>query len=141
MKDLDKENFDIDSANENEFETGTFKNIEVDLEVSANFEEKVESQISWKEAEGSVAITVWPFSGKVRLKVNASNFKKEDVVKRTYPELISTLSKTKNIKRSFGLTNQRHADDPTSVRLMLEEMSEFVTDVNFKGAYYRNRRY
>ncbi|GFS55186.1 hypothetical protein TNCV_4799321 [Trichonephila clavipes] len=41
---------------------------------------------------------------------------------------LTTRQDIKNIKRSFGLTNQRHADDATSVRLMLEEMAEFGTD-------------
>ncbi|GFQ85950.1 c2H2-type domain-containing protein, partial [Trichonephila clavata] len=37
---------------------------------------------------------------------------------------LTTRQDIKNIKRSFGLTNQRHADDATSVKLMLEEMAE-----------------
>ncbi|GFQ86776.1 hypothetical protein TNCT_400851 [Trichonephila clavata] len=60
MKDLD----DIDSEYEDEFENNIFKNNEVDLDVSANFDKKVESLISWKEVESSEAINVFPFSGK-----------------------------------------------------------------------------
>ncbi|GFQ67147.1 DDE_Tnp_1_7 domain-containing protein [Trichonephila clavata] len=74
MKDLDEENFyDSDSECEDEFE-----NNEVDLDVSANFDEKVESLFSWKEVEGSEAINVLPFSGKVGLKVDFSSFKTEN---------------------------------------------------------------
>ncbi|GFY72239.1 hypothetical protein TNIN_95451 [Trichonephila inaurata madagascariensis] len=49
------------------------------------------------------------------------------------------LTNTQDIKniKSFGLTNQQHVDDATSVRLMLEETS-VCTDVNFKVAYYPN---
>ncbi|GFQ70745.1 hypothetical protein TNCT_398241, partial [Trichonephila clavata] len=50
MKDLDEENFDdSDSEYEDEFENSIFENNEVDLDVSANFDEKVESLFSWKE--------------------------------------------------------------------------------------------
>ncbi|GFQ75864.1 piggyBac transposable element-derived protein 4 [Trichonephila clavata] len=55
-----------------------FENNEVDLDVSANFDEKVESLFLWKQVEVSEAINVLPFSGKVRLKVDANNFKTED---------------------------------------------------------------
>ncbi|GFT80353.1 c2H2-type domain-containing protein [Nephila pilipes] len=41
---------------------------------------------------------------------------------------LTTRQDVMNIKRSFGLTNQRHADDATSVKLMLEEMAELGED-------------
>ncbi|GFV92802.1 c2H2-type domain-containing protein [Trichonephila clavipes] len=46
----------------------------------------------------------------------------------TVPDQRNSSQDIKNVKRSFGLTNQRHVDDATSVRLMLEEMAEFSTD-------------
>ncbi|GFQ88888.1 DDE_Tnp_1_7 domain-containing protein [Trichonephila clavata] len=79
MKDLDEENFDdSDSEYEDEFENSIFKNNEVDLDVSTNFDEKVENLFSWKDVEGSEVINVLPFSGKVGLKVDARNFKTEN---------------------------------------------------------------
>ncbi|GFV02821.1 piggyBac transposable element-derived protein 4 [Trichonephila clavipes] len=74
MSSLNKAHFD-DSASENEDE---FENNEVDLDVSANFDQKVESLFAWKEVEGSEVINVLPFSSKVGLKVDASNFKSEN---------------------------------------------------------------
>ncbi|GFQ92633.1 c2H2-type domain-containing protein [Trichonephila clavata] len=56
---------------------------------------------------------------------------------KIYPEFIPPLGKTKNIKRCFGLTNQRHTDDPTSVRLMLEEMAELGTDNPILGCKFQ----
>ncbi|GFT69871.1 c2H2-type domain-containing protein [Trichonephila clavipes] len=50
---------------------------------------------------------------------------------------LTTRQDIKNIKRSFGLTNQRHADDATSVRLMLEEMAEFGTDNPILGCKFQ----
>ncbi|GFR06229.1 DDE_Tnp_1_7 domain-containing protein [Trichonephila clavata] len=74
MKDLDENFDDSDSEYEDEFENSTLEN-EVDLNVSTNFDEKVESLFSWKETE---AINVLPFSSKVKLKVDSSNFKTEN---------------------------------------------------------------
>ncbi|GFV97973.1 piggyBac transposable element-derived protein 4 [Trichonephila clavipes] len=68
MKDLEEENFD-DSDLENEDE---FENNEVD------FDQKVESLFAWKEVEGSEVIHVLPFSSKVGLKVDVSNFRSEN---------------------------------------------------------------
>ncbi|GFX55697.1 uncharacterized protein TNCV_3427681 [Trichonephila clavipes] len=68
-KDLEEENFDdSDSENEDEFENSIFENDEVDFDVSANFDQKVESLFAWKEVEGSEVIQVLPFSSKVGLK-------------------------------------------------------------------------
>ncbi|GFX52602.1 transposable element Tc1 transposase [Trichonephila clavipes] len=76
MKDLEQENFDdSDSENEVEFEISIFENNEVDFDVSANFDQKVKSLFAWKEVEGSEVIRILPFSVKVGLKVDASNFK------------------------------------------------------------------
>ncbi|GFQ91030.1 c2H2-type domain-containing protein [Trichonephila clavata] len=50
---------------------------------------------------------------------------------------LTTRQNIKNIKRSFGLTNQRHADDATSVRLMLEEMTELGTDNSILGCKFQ----
>ncbi|GFX24073.1 piggyBac transposable element-derived protein 4 [Trichonephila clavipes] len=73
MKDLVEENFDdSDSENEDEFENSIFENNEVD------FDQKVESLFAWKEVEGSEVIHELPFSSKVGLKVDASNFKSEN---------------------------------------------------------------
>ncbi|GFR10569.1 DDE_Tnp_1_7 domain-containing protein [Trichonephila clavata] len=75
-KKLDAENFDDSvSENEDEFENSIFESNDVDLDVSVNFDEKIESVVSWKEVEGSEVIHVLPFSGKVGLKVDASHFK------------------------------------------------------------------
>ncbi|PRD24643.1 UNVERIFIED_CONTAM: hypothetical protein NCL1_43162 [Trichonephila clavipes] len=79
MKDLEEENSDDrDSENEDEFENSIFENNEVDLDVSANFDQKVESLFTWKEVEGSEVINILPFSSKVGLKVDASNFQVEN---------------------------------------------------------------
>ncbi|GFV16592.1 c2H2-type domain-containing protein [Trichonephila clavipes] len=50
---------------------------------------------------------------------------------------LTTRQDIKNIRRSFGLTNKRHADDATSVRLMLEEMAEFGTDNPILGCQFQ----
>ncbi|GFQ80780.1 uncharacterized protein TNCT_333491 [Trichonephila clavata] len=50
---------------------------------------------------------------------------------------LTTRQDIKNIKRSFGLTNQRHADDATSVRLMLEEMAELGADNPILGCKFQ----
>ncbi|GFQ71180.1 piggyBac transposable element-derived protein 4 [Trichonephila clavata] len=66
MKDLDEENFDdSDSEYEDEFENSIFENNEVDLDVSANFDEKVEAYSHGREVEGSEAINVLPFSDEI----------------------------------------------------------------------------
>ncbi|GFX67791.1 c2H2-type domain-containing protein [Trichonephila clavipes] len=54
---------------------------------------------------------------------------------------LTTRQDIKNIKRSFDLTNQRHADDATSVRLMLEEMAEFGTDNPILGCKFQGCLY
>ncbi|GFQ88295.1 DDE_Tnp_1_7 domain-containing protein [Trichonephila clavata] len=107
MKDLDEENFDdSDSEYEDEFENSIFENNEVDLNVSANFDEKVESLFLWKEVEGSKAITVLPFSGKVGLKVDASSFKTEnDFFKFMFTdEILSVLVEETN-RYAFDVLN------------------------------------
>ncbi|GFQ70363.1 c2H2-type domain-containing protein [Trichonephila clavata] len=52
---------------------------------------------------------------------------------------LTTREDIRNIKRSFGLTNRRHTDDPTIVRLMLEEMAELGTDNPILGCKFQGR--
>ncbi|GBN17734.1 hypothetical protein AVEN_109717-1 [Araneus ventricosus] len=79
MKDLNSENYDnSDSDCEDELENSILEdNNEVDLDTSANFVENVESLFSWKDVEGSEAKNVLSFLGKVKLKVDCSNYKNE----------------------------------------------------------------
>ncbi|GFQ69598.1 piggyBac transposable element-derived protein 4 [Trichonephila clavata] len=107
MKDLDEENFDdSDSEYEDEFENSIFENNEVDLDVSANFDEKVESLFSWKEVEGSEAINVLPFSGKVGLKFDASNFKTEnDFFKLMFTDEILSILVEETNRYAFDVLN------------------------------------
>ncbi|GFR29996.1 piggyBac transposable element-derived protein 4 [Trichonephila clavata] len=107
MKDLDEENFDdSDSEYEDEFENSIFENNEVDLDVSANFDEKVGSLFSWKEVEGSEAINVLPFSGKVGLKVDASNFKTEnDFFKLMFTDEILSILVEETNRYAFDVLN------------------------------------
>ncbi|GFT60033.1 uncharacterized protein TNCV_1163551 [Trichonephila clavipes] len=54
MKNLDEENFDdSDSEFEDEFENSILENNEIELDVSANFDEEADGLFSWKEVEGS----------------------------------------------------------------------------------------
>ncbi|GFU13130.1 uncharacterized protein TNCV_1445481 [Trichonephila clavipes] len=63
MKNLDEENFDdSDSEFEDEFENSILENNEIELDVSANFDEEADGLFSWKEVEGSEMINVLPFS-------------------------------------------------------------------------------
>ncbi|GFW73903.1 piggyBac transposable element-derived protein 4 [Trichonephila clavipes] len=79
MKNLDEENFDdSDSEFEDEFENSILENNEIELDVSANFDEEADGLFSWKEVEGSEMINVLPFSSKVGLKVDAISFKTEN---------------------------------------------------------------
>ncbi|GFX44675.1 uncharacterized protein TNCV_4441801 [Trichonephila clavipes] len=79
MKNLDEENFDdSDSEFEDEFENSILENNEIELDVSANFDEESDGLFSWKEVEGSEMINVLPFSSKVGLKVDAISFKTEN---------------------------------------------------------------
>ncbi|GFS50711.1 uncharacterized protein TNCV_2042641 [Trichonephila clavipes] len=65
MKNLDEENFDdSDSEFEDEFENSILENNEIELDVSANFDEEADGLFSWKEVEGSEMINVLPFSSK-----------------------------------------------------------------------------
>ncbi|GFR24712.1 piggyBac transposable element-derived protein 4 [Trichonephila clavata] len=107
MKDLDEENFDdSDSEYEDEFENSIFENNEVDLDVSANFDEKVESLFSWKEVEGSEAINVLPFSGKVGLKFDASSFKTEnDFFKLMFTDEILSILVEETNRYAFDVLN------------------------------------
>ncbi|GFV57698.1 piggyBac transposable element-derived protein 4 [Trichonephila clavipes] len=79
MKNLDEENFDdSDSEFEDEFENSILENNEIEIDVSANFDEEADGLFSWKEVEGSEMINVLPFSSKVGLKVDAISFKTEN---------------------------------------------------------------
>ncbi|GFX86463.1 DDE_Tnp_1_7 domain-containing protein [Trichonephila clavipes] len=75
MKNLDEENFD---DSDSEFENSILENNEIELDVSANFDEEADGLFSWKEVEGSEMINVLPFSSKVGLKVDAISFKTEN---------------------------------------------------------------
>ncbi|GFW44957.1 DDE_Tnp_1_7 domain-containing protein [Trichonephila clavipes] len=78
-KNLDEENFDdSDSEFEDEFENSILENNEIELDVSANFDEEADGLFSWKEVEGSEMINVLPFSSKVVLKVDVISFKTEN---------------------------------------------------------------
>ncbi|GFW78143.1 uncharacterized protein TNCV_136121 [Trichonephila clavipes] len=61
MKNLDEENFD---DSDSEFENSILENNEIELDVSANFDEEADGLFSWKEVEGSEMINVLPFSSK-----------------------------------------------------------------------------
>ncbi|GFW39278.1 piggyBac transposable element-derived protein 4 [Trichonephila clavipes] len=79
MKNLDEENFDdSDSEFEDEFENSILENNEIELDVSANFDEEADGLFAWKEVEGSEMINVLPFSSKVGVKVDAISFKTEN---------------------------------------------------------------
>ncbi|GFX22426.1 uncharacterized protein TNCV_3600581 [Trichonephila clavipes] len=74
-----KKNFDdSDSEFEDEFENSILENNEIELDVSANFDEEADGLFSWKEVEGSEMINVLPFSSKFGLKVDAISFKTEN---------------------------------------------------------------
>ncbi|GBO17667.1 PiggyBac transposable element-derived protein 4 [Araneus ventricosus] len=81
-------------------------NNEVDLDISENFVENAESLFSWKYVEGSEAINVLPFLGKVGLKVDTSNYKNEyDFFKLLFTdEILSVLVEETN-KYSSDILN------------------------------------
>ncbi|GFS90855.1 DDE_Tnp_1_7 domain-containing protein [Trichonephila clavipes] len=83
MKNLNEENFDererdSDSEFEDEFENSILENNEIELDVSANFDDEADGLFAWKEVEGSEMIKVLPFFSKVGLKVDAISYKTEN---------------------------------------------------------------
>ncbi|GFQ95769.1 c2H2-type domain-containing protein [Trichonephila clavata] len=78
------------------------------------------------------------FRKKIEVSVILENIR-NDMLSREHISRIhlTTRQDIKNIKRSFGLTNQRHADDATSVRLMLEEMAELGADNPILGCKFQ----
>ncbi|GFR18319.1 piggyBac transposable element-derived protein 4 [Trichonephila clavata] len=136
---------DSDSEYEDEFENSIFENNEVDLNVSANFDEKVESLFSWKDVEGSEAINILPFSGKVGLKVDASNFKIEnDFFKLMFTDEIYQFWLKKliafDVLNLQGETSDKinHASSwkPTNKNYLSMKLS-----LNFKEEYYSNNTF
>ncbi|GFW05936.1 c2H2-type domain-containing protein [Trichonephila clavipes] len=76
---------------------------------------------------------------KIEVSVILENIRNDTLSRENLSRIhLTTRQDIKNIKRSFGLTNQRHADDATSVRLMLEEMAEFGTDNPILGSGMKN---
>ncbi|GBO17406.1 hypothetical protein AVEN_274491-1 [Araneus ventricosus] len=121
MKDLDSENYDdSDSDCEDELENSILEDTnEVDLDISANFDENVESLLSWKDVEGSEEKNVLPFLGKVGLKVDSSNYKNEyDFFKLLFTdEILSVLFEetnryTSDILNIHGETTDRRKHVP-----------------------------
>ncbi|GFS93137.1 piggyBac transposable element-derived protein 4 [Trichonephila clavipes] len=105
MKNLDEENFDdSDSEFEDEFENSILENNEIELDVSANFDEEADGLFSWKEVEGSEMINVLPFSSKVGLKVDAISFKTENDFLMLTDEILAVLVEETN-RYAFDLLN------------------------------------
>ncbi|GBL90702.1 hypothetical protein AVEN_223355-1 [Araneus ventricosus] len=113
MKDLDAEYYDDSGSDcEDELENSILEDInEVGSDASANFVENIESFFSWKDVEGSEAKNVLPFWGKVRLKVDTSNYKNEyDFYKLLFTdEILSVLVEEANRYASVILTKQRRS--------------------------------
>ncbi|GFU73591.1 piggyBac transposable element-derived protein 4 [Trichonephila clavipes] len=106
MKNLDEENFDdSDSEFEDEFENSILENNEIELDVSANFDEEADGLFSWKEVEGSEMINVLPFSSKVGLKVDAISFKTENDFKLMLTDEILAVLVEETNRYAFDLLN------------------------------------
>ncbi|GFV61118.1 piggyBac transposable element-derived protein 4 [Trichonephila clavipes] len=102
MKNLDEKNFDdSDSEFEDEFENSILEN-EIELDVSANFDEEADGLFSWKEVEGSEMINVLPFSSKV----DAISFKTEnDFFKLMLTDEILAVLVEETNRYAFDLVN------------------------------------
>ncbi|GFV60750.1 piggyBac transposable element-derived protein 4 [Trichonephila clavipes] len=79
---------------------------EIELDVSANFDEEADGLFAWKEVEGSEMINVLPFSSKVGLKVDAISFKTEnDFFKLMLTDEILAVLVEETIRYAFDLLN------------------------------------
>ncbi|GFY17990.1 piggyBac transposable element-derived protein 4 [Trichonephila clavipes] len=135
MKNLDEENFDdSDSEFEDESENSILENNEIELDVSANFDEEADGLFVWKEVEASEMINVLPFSSKVGLKVDALSFKTEnDFFKLMLTDEILAVLVEETNRYAFDLLNLHGESSDKKKHASLWKPTDKNEILNFLG--------